>query len=257
MYADRATTCFICSTAVPALHLRGGLSHSVLLFFTADLEMPMLGSRFKSLAPIACLGVVAAMCPGPVQAQTTYNTASVFLNAIQNASTETFESRANGTTVVSWNYLGGTATLQGGDGVTSSFSYGGNAIGSKGYQSYFSLDPYVTFSSAVNAFGFYHIDTEHPLTVRVFRGAVSQSYSLAYGGGSGVQRFWGISFANNEITRVVLDQSSGDAILWDNMTVGVINTAVVPEPLSMILLGTGLAGVAAARRRRRLEVVSE
>jgi hypothetical protein len=45
-----------------------------------------------------------------------------------------------------------------------------------------------------------------------------------------------------------------EAFAMDNI-VGVFapGTNVVPEPLSMVLLGTGLAGVAAARRRRRTE----
>lgn len=42
----------------------------------------------------------------------------------------------------------------------------------------------------------------------------------------------------------------GSHIAFDNLTV---NQSVVPEPASMLLIGTGLAGVAAARRRRKDE----
>ncbi len=64
-----------------------------------------------------------------------------------------------------------------------------------------------------------------------------------------------------QITRVVISgqssitDSDGDGIpdtsAQNNFAVGPVTSQPIPEPATMILLGTGLAGVAAARRRRR------
>jgi hypothetical protein len=54
---------------------------------------------------------------------------------------------------------------------------------------------------------------------------------------------------NSEFNRITISAEGGDqgAMILDNLQY----QSTVPEPASMLLIGTGLAGVAAARRRRK------
>lgn len=68
-----------------------------------------------------------------------------------------------------------------------------------------------------------------------------------------------LQYAPGPFTINVADGSSlrlriGDSPYYDNLgslTVSVAQASTVPEPMSMALLGTGLAGIAGAARRRR------
>lgn len=129
----------------------------------------------------------------------------------------------------------------------------------------------ISFSQRVAAFGFYGIDLGDvggSVSVRLFDGmtllntlvvqpqvGTPGDFVPTLNGG---MRFWGVLFGSNVFNRVefVLTGLPEDAdfFAFDDLTVAdatqVTPPNVVPEPSTYLLMATGLAGLAALRRRR-------
>jgi hypothetical protein len=117
------------------------------------------------------------------------------------------------------------------------------------------------FASTVTAFGFIHGAMDRPfwqMDVYDGGGALVGTTPVLPNPGNGYADFmgWqhaaGISYATLRMT-----SESYDYVMIDDFEYvrgGGGSPTVTPEPVTMTLLGTGLAGVAAARRRRKQSV---
>ena len=197
------------------------------------------------------------------------NARNLFMSSLEGVGTESFESFAAGTDApLSLTFPGaGTADLTGSGEVVSQPS-GTNGFGRypTDGDNYFSINTGSTFridfTSPVAAFGFFGIDISdfgEELYLTFYRGGLGTDITVPNTPGSGGSTggsvlFYGLIDALDPFDAVEFTSSSGEVFAFDEMTIGSVEQVrpptVTPEPVSMVLLGTGLLGIGYVRRRR-------
>lgn len=108
-----------------------------------------------------------------------------------------------------------------------------------------------SFSQDISAFGFYVGAVNSDWSLAAYDSSnnmLDQAYTVP-GGNPGGGAFYGISTPGSSIAYAILSTGTAqDYIFIDDFTTGPQNTNAVPEPATMVLLGTGLAGMALRKR---------
>ena len=107
----------------------------------------------------------------------------------------------------------------------------------------------MTFSSPVSAFGFFWGASDSQWTLNAYDASSTliESFLLPVTGGSNAGDFVGL--IDPGIASATLVGTGGDFIFIDNFAFS--GASSVPEPASMVLLGSGLVGILWLRRRAR------
>lgn len=249
-----------------------------ILFASAVAAASVFATQAQAFSTYSGLDVTGAV---PLQSIPNSSAAeSSFKSQLVGVGTETFEGFATGTSgPLGLSFAGaGTATLSGGNGGVAAVvagtdnGFGRYSIPSATSSKYWEVtagssgDFVVSFSQAIAAFGFYGIDIgdfSGTLTLDLFNGATLLNSLLVSGGNTpnGSVLYFGAIASNaaENFTSVSFRTSagSGDVFAFDNLTIGTQeqvcreNCNVVPEPASLMLLGLGLAGLAASQRKRK------
>lgn len=198
-----------------------------------------------------------------------------FKSNLVGVGTETFEGQTTGAgSPLALTFPGaGTATLSGSGSVVSvtpgtTNGAGRYSVPSATSSKYWSVttgvgvDFTVTFTTDIAAFGFYGIDISDyggQLTLSFFNGAnlvnsLAVPNTVGSGGSTdGSVLFYGLiaQTSAEEFDRVVFSTSGSEAFAFDDFTIGTRQQVQIPEPASLALMGLGLAGLAASRRRKQ------
>lgn len=200
--------------------------------------------------------------------------ASFFSNLV-GVGTQTFESfPANQGTPLSVTFPGaGTASLEGqgtGGGVTASVPSGTNGAGrypisGNIYWEVSSSNFHIQFGSRVAAFGFYGVDIgdfNGQLTLSIERGGAPPTpFTVPHtiDGPGGSVLYFGVIDTENPFEKIIFGNTAGgvDFFGFDDFSIASVEQvqqiplAPTPEPGSLLLLGSSLAGTVAAAWKRR------